>query len=448
MDAGNTPTPTVPGSFAYYIVYNGQPPPFPHSLGGNQVAYGYPNNPVANLLVDGTTTPAPLVAPLASHHLVGNPATTSEIPTGPPTNRPKLLSRLELDDATTSHVGVDRREPRRKDPLGSHQIGARVKAKRSAITRYSGLNIFAPNRKAISLPTYQADDDDGVALRYRWITPDYVPGLTISHPAPMVFIPGSRFQVIDQVFEITESAALTLRTPDLLRLSRACRNTHPDERTTIMDEIAIAHIKSLTPDGEMPAVSTPYGFPERLWEIADLWISAPKGIPFTVHVNSEGLMDWIDTATHHWVTQVTAERDHHLLNTLLVLFTHRAAAMQYIWKVYLPPSAHPIIWVHSQPWPFRVPVNVAHPCNYGSMDIVDITGFLIFLTEVCQFPVSNAAAVTAVCNWADTFLAGDPLNQFAERPPIDRGCVGIVTNAHLNQPWIPYMERDDGYRQY
>jgi len=263
----------------------------------------------------------------------------------------------------------------------------------------------------------------------------------------MVFIPGSRFQIMDQVFEITESAVFTLSTADLLRLSRACRNAHPDERTTIMDEVATIHIKSLTPDGGLPAITTPYGFPERLWDISDLWIGVPNGIPFTVRVNPEGLLDWVDTATHHWVTQVTADRDPHLTNALLVLFTRRAAAMQYIWKVYLPPHARPNIWVHSQPWPFRVPVNVAHPCNYGSMDIADLTAFLMYLTEVCQFPVSNTAAVTAVCDWADAFLAGEPLNQFAERPPTNRKCVGTVTIAHYNQPWIQYMDTDD-YRHY
>jgi hypothetical protein len=449
MDAGNTPTPTVPGPIAYYIVYNGQPPPLPHPLGGNHVAYGYPNNSITNFLVDGTPTPIPVAVPLASPHLVGNPATASEAPTETPTNRPKLLSRLALDDTTTSHAGVHRQlqESPRKNPVDSPRARPRAKVKRGAINRYSGLNIFKPTRKAISLPTYHHDEDDGITLKHRWIAPDYVPGLNIPNPAPMVFVPGSRFQVMDQMFEITEPAVYSLSTADLLRLSRACRNTHPDERTDIMDDVATLHIKSLTSDGCLPAITTPYGFPERLWDISDLWIGAPKGIPFTVRVNSEGLLDWIDTATHHWVTQVTADRDPHLTNALLVLFTRRAAAMQYIWKVYIPPYVRPIIWVHLQPWPFRVPVNVAHPCNYGSMDISDLTGYLMYLTEVCQFPVANTAAVTAVCDWADAFLAGEPLNEFAERPPTNRKCVDIVTTAHYNQPWIPYMDTD-GYRHY
>ena len=140
---------------------------------------------------------------------------------------------------------------------------------------------------------------------------------------------------------------------------------------------------------------------------------------------------------HLWVSDVTSGREYDQMNLLLVLFSYRAAAVQYIWDTHVINPAVPEEYTHRLlHWALRVPANLAYRTpRPDSLMIEDLTAFLIFLVDIARFPVFSTTAISEVCDWVDAYLDGKPRNPFAENPPNNRERLAIIASAQDGKPW-------------
>ena len=172
----------------------------------------------------------------------------------------------------------------------------------------------------------------------------------------------------------------------------------------------------------------------------DEYVTNPAGIPPTIRVHESGFLDFWDLYVHVWVSAVTWGRNHYLVNLLLILFSNRGAALEYIWNTIIEPAGRHYsnnnLYV---PWMFSTPPNVGFRCKYKDTSIGTLTAYLEFLYDVGGCPLDHPRYVRLLCDWADSVLANQSRNQFATAM-ISPQRLEAVRTAHEGQPWV----REDG----
>jgi hypothetical protein len=353
-------------------------------------------------------------------------------PLGPPTSHsthPSLLNRMNGPSHGASLANrLNPRQPRSGTRIRAAQ--GTCECDNCAILR--SLNVHL---RSVIPPVYRYRDE------HRPFTHHWIPNpgdFGFDAPAPLLLIPFSHFQDMASFFTVSTSTVHGLGSQDQLRFARASLNTHPDLRTPAMHFFAVKHRLSLLPASGID-MKTPYGMAEQHWAIMDNWMKHPRGAPTTVRCDENNRLLITDTLTHLWVSQVTWGKNAYLVNLLLVLFSNRAAAMQYIWSYALTDHVDPGRYKSGPtmlfPWQLRVPSNTAFHGDYECMHLDDLTAYLIFLVEVARFPIYDRSAVNELCDWADAYISGERCNSFAEDVSEYRWRIDLVQAASIGQPW-------------
>jgi hypothetical protein len=339
-----------------------------------------------------------------------------------PTGKLTLKERLEI-------------APKDEVDRGRTSVKIKEKSKCSPDDIYSYWE--TSRHRTIPMPIIELPED----IPCQWITNAEARGFIV--PAPIFYEFDSRFQSVEDFFTIDHEAVRKLDDRDYDRYMEGCRNADTYMRTQLMDHYAEEYARDLSKPGTT-LLKFPCGLPEKWWFKVKLWTQNHGGIPFTVHCNADGVVDYASMATHFWVSEVSRGRDYHGVNVLLVLFANNARAAHWIWDSYLTKMSRPAIRDrYTLPWQVRVPENIGVHSQFDSMQLKDLAGFLVFLVRDARFPLFNPDAMEAVTLWADDYLDGNVRNPFAAPVKDAKNRQEIVAKANAGQPWMPYEDDSD-----